>query len=504
MEPHHLKKQWFDQALRRAGIAPRSWRPHHGLAENRRVVKAVYTYYGELFLEHPHLLWAGMAAMIGPAFYAGFRDLGMVPDAMRRAVVAVCGRRSRRFASWAASDLGFYEITFLTMQKKIFEDLAWMHEAYLSGGIPQIDALYRDRIIDIATLRAWQEIDKGRHSKDEAAAARGNRALLFREQHNIIDRFYVRMQGFRKLEGQAFTYLLTLAGTPSIPGAHSYPKHYPLRITLRFRRIAICARTPLAGGNIAIFADRWKLIDADTLPRYFALVRDDIDKVRNELRTPLAKRIRRYRLLVRAPGFAWAALTRWGLNIKALRGYRYGDVHGGGTFARRAQPFRESIRINLEHLPTRESAGLAAYADSLTWMNRGREPIDVEVCLPDNKVYRARAAMTTILTTALGKDPDRLIVQLLPMVLADVGQLVDEYSAEWGFPSQAADTWRTSAYRRASGWQRDDADNETYTTHVFTPDSVNFVHIEFHVSHHIYEDEFVLAALFSWEVRDRQ
>src|SRR5712691_4194202 len=143
MEPHSLKKDWFDQALQRAGITHDHWRPHRGLDENRRVVEAVYTYYGQLFLEHPYLQWAGMAAMIGPAFYAGFKDLGFLPDAVRRTVAAVLGRGSRQLARCAAGDLGFYETTFLTMQKKIFEDQASMHEAYLTGGLPQVDALYR-------------------------------------------------------------------------------------------------------------------------------------------------------------------------------------------------------------------------------------------------------------------------------------------------------------------------------------------------------------------------
>ena len=70
--------------------------------------------------------------MIGPAFYAGFRDLGLLPDAVRTAVLALFGRGSRRLHPPAAGDLGFYETTFLTMQKKIFEDQATMHEAYLA------------------------------------------------------------------------------------------------------------------------------------------------------------------------------------------------------------------------------------------------------------------------------------------------------------------------------------------------------------------------------------
>ena len=163
--------------------------PGRRAEEDRRTVEAGYGYYGRLFLEHPCLQWAGLASMIGPAFYVGFRDLGMLPDAVRGAVVAVLGRASRRLAGRAAGDLGFYETTFLTMQKKIFEDQAGMHEAYLAGGVAQIEEFYRARIIDAATLEAWRQIDRGRRGAATAAVGDGNRMLLFREQHDIIDRF---------------------------------------------------------------------------------------------------------------------------------------------------------------------------------------------------------------------------------------------------------------------------------------------------------------------------
>src|SRR5205814_353128 len=74
-----------------AGIERGSWLPGRGVEENRRTVEAVYGYYGRLFLGHPYLEWAGLAGMIGPAFYAGFRDLGLLPDAVRGAVVGVLG-----------------------------------------------------------------------------------------------------------------------------------------------------------------------------------------------------------------------------------------------------------------------------------------------------------------------------------------------------------------------------------------------------------------------------
>jgi hypothetical protein len=107
VEARELHEAWFRRALDRAGIDRGSWRPGRGVEENRRTVEAVYGYYGRLFLDHPYLQWAGLAAMIGPAFYAGFLDLGVLPDAVRGAVIAVLGRASRRLAGRAAGDLGF-------------------------------------------------------------------------------------------------------------------------------------------------------------------------------------------------------------------------------------------------------------------------------------------------------------------------------------------------------------------------------------------------------------
>jgi hypothetical protein len=488
-----LKETWFYRALVRAGIEHESWRPGRGVEESRRVVEAVYGYYGELFLAHPYLLWAGMASMIGPAFYAGFRDLGLVPDAARMAVLAVFGRASRRLARSAAGDLGFYETTFLTMQKKIFEDQATMHEAYLAGGLPQVEEFYRARIIDLATLAAWQQIDTGRHGGDQAAVAEGNRTLLFREQHDIIDRFYVQMLGHDGLEGSAFTYLLTLAGAPSVPGAHSYPERYPLTFAARLPRGQISARTPLADGNIAVFANRWQLIDEDTLPKYLAFVRENPEQARALVTTPVQIRMARYRLLARVPALAAAAITGWRLDITAAAG----PLLRAAAAPARAAAATATV-IDLTRPPTRESARFAAGTSSRIWMNSRQEPVDVSVNLPGGRVYHARAAMAAMLSPASTRDPDRLTVQLPAAALDTTSRLLTQYAAAWGFPSNEVTAWHASAAPSAPAGPKDGTGPFTYSTRVFTGTDAGFVHVEFQVSHDLRERDFVITALFTW------
>jgi hypothetical protein len=492
VEPHELKEALLNRALERAGIERASWRPARGVDENRRTVEAVYDYYGRLFLEHPHLKWAGMASLIGPAFYAGFRDLGLLPDAWREAVHAVFGRASRSLARRAAGDLGFYETRFLRMQKKIFEDQAPMHEAYIAHGVPKIEELYRAWIIDAATLQAWRQIDAGHRNNDPALIDCGNRALLFREQFDIIDRFYVQMLRYHWPEGAVFTYLLTLAGMPSVPGAHSFPERFPLMFAARLPRAAISVRTPLADGNIAVFANRWKLIDDDTLPGYLAFVRDHADQARALVASPVSQRMVRYRLLARAGRLVAAALTHWEVDVSTAPA-------GAGALADRpTKPLlaaeTSGTTIDLTSQPTRESAGFAAGTDSRVWMNPNRRLFDVVVALPGGRVYRATAELVVMLSPIHAGDPDRLTVQLPSAGLDATERLIAQYAVEWGFPTDAVAGWRTGADRRASS-------DRDYSTHVFRPDDVGFVRLEVQVSHHVRDDDFVVAACFSWEGR---
>jgi hypothetical protein len=487
VEARELREAWFRRALDSAGIERGNWHPGRGVEENRRTVEAVYGYYGRLFTGHPYLQWAGLAAMIGPAFYAGFRDLGVLPDAVRGTVIAVLGRASRRLAGRAAGDLGFYETTFLAMQKKIFEDQAVMHEAYLAGGVAQIEEFYRARIIDAATLEAWRQIDTGRRDPAADAVADGNRTLLFREQHDIIDRYYARMLAYRWPLGRTFTYLLTLAGTPSVPRAQSFPQRYPLRVGARLPPVAISARTPLADGNIALFADRWKLIDADTLPAYLAFIRDHPEKARALVATPLSQRVTGYRLLARAGQLAAGALTRWDVDLRAAP---------PGPRTPSARPAQWSSRaaaavIDLASAPTRESAGFAAGTGSRVWVNPGRAPFDVTITLSGGRAYHARAEMAVMLGSTPAGDPSRLTIQLPPASLDATARLISDYAAQWGFPADAVTHWHASAAQRASG-------DLNYGTQVFTPPEIGPVHLEFQVSHHVRERDFVITALFSW------
>jgi hypothetical protein len=484
--PHQLKEHWLSQAAERAGIDRSRWDPERGAEENRGVVEAVYAYYGRLYLDNPQLKWAGLAGMIGPAFYAAFRDLGFFPNLARRSVHAVSRRASRRLLREVGGNLGYYERTFLEMQKKIFEDAATMHEAYLAGGIPEIELLFRARIIDVATLTAWKQIDAGHRGDETALVDWGNRTLLFREQHDIIDRFYVQMIKHRPPLGPVFTYFMTLGGAPSVPGADSYPRRYPLKVVARLPRFAITLRTPAADGNIAMFANRWRLIDDDTLPDFFAFIQHHPDEARAMIATPVSKRARPLRLIARAGYLARRAIIGWRVTFSS-KPPEPSPATRGGRLAARSEP--AGAVLGLVTPPTREAV---AGSDSRIWMDRRRRPFDVTVDLPGGRTFHAPAEKTAMLASARGGDPTRLTIQLPPGDAEATQQLIDEYAVAWGFPSDDVAGWRRGVQRRQASGDRD------YSTHVFTPDDIGYVHLEFQVAHHVREQEFVVSALFSW------
>jgi hypothetical protein len=250
----------------------------------------------------------------------------------------------------------------------------------------------------------------------------------------------------RQPAGSVFTYLMTLTGAPSVPGGKGYPERYPLTLGLGQLRV----RTPLADGNIAIFANRWQLIEDDTLPAYVAFLRDNAAEARELMGTPVARRALPFRLLARAGLILRAAVTRWGIvevrTVKPLAAARTGAT----------------------------TIDLAAPPGQRVWMNPGRRPFDLRVRLPDGRELGARPEFAVLLG-------DRLTVQLPGADLADAAAAL----AEWGVAHAEIADWRRGAERRP-------ATDRDHSTHVFpTADGV-----ELEVSHHVREHAFTLAAHF--------
>jgi hypothetical protein len=450
---------------------------------NRRTIEAVYAYYGRLYLSHARLEWAGMANLIGPSFFAGFEDVGFLPDQTRRLLRSV-GRAAGSGKRWllrqgavegpVVADLGFFETTFLTMQRKIFEDQALMHEAYLGGGLDAIRALRGARIIDEATARAWEQIDTG----EPDAVRAGNRTLLFREQYEIIERFYIEMTGHRPPSGLLFTYALTVAGSPAIPGALTYPAVFPYTLAAALpRHTRVALRTPLPAGNLAVFADRWRLIERNTLPAYQHLITAESAELRELIERPIAERTRRFRLARRTGAVAWTLLTHWRLAIEPVIA---APVAAGNE-----------VEIDLTAPPSRDAVGMTEGSSDRIWAQPHRQLFQLVVTLPNGRAFRSEATLAVLLSPNPDANPTRLIVKLPATDLEGARATLDQLVPSWGLDKDELALWadRAAAATTAS---------HAYSTRVFRATPTDFITLEVEVEHHLEPDAYVLDALFSW------
>lgn len=354
-----LRDFWLARGFLRAGIDPSTWNPADGAVANRANIEAVYTYYGELFLQNPQFQWAGMANMIGPSFAAGFFDLELLGTLADHAGgppglppllfpgIGPWGEGTPLDALGDLSDaeLAFYETTFLQMQKDIFIDAAVMHEAYLDGGLSAIRELQAAGILDRQAVQAWEDIASG----EPGRVAAGNTALLLREQSQTIRQSYDDMYS-RFPSGPAVTYGMTLVGAPSIPGARGFPDVFPLeveaastpdfigiepprigipggpgfdlpgpRIGVEIPHAQVVVTTPLPDGNVANFDDRWALIERDTLPAYQQLLAEDPALAREIIATPVGERIEDQRLIHHIDDIAHHLATDWDVRVEGDR-----------------------------------------------------------------------------------------------------------------------------------------------------------------------------------------
>jgi uncharacterized protein YukE len=313
-------EQWREIAYWRAGIDPDEWRPEDGLLENDAIVQAVYRYYGDLYLDHPELQWAGMANIVGPMFYAGWQDiyamrqltdpgermeylsrwagLPTLPDEVYEAADAVAhlpgGFLNPAYLAehLTAEELEWYEDRFLMMQREIFDDLAWQHEAFVLGGAPLMREIAARNPSELLPrdVDAWEDIGSG----DAERIQQGNADLLLREQERVIQDDYDAMRDHHGPVGDVFTYGFSTMAENPMPGGQAYRDYDPIELSVDLAPsipvgplgpfgphvdvdvadVEVHQTLPLPAGNLSNFDDRWGWIENDMLPRYQELLQD--------------------------------------------------------------------------------------------------------------------------------------------------------------------------------------------------------------------------------------
>lgn len=146
-----------------------------------------------------------------------------------------------------AQNLAFeIERQLVSMNRQIFMDLAWQHEAYLSGGIKEINEARQRGELSIRNWNAWQLIDKGITDGNRDLVSQGNKLLLKREQQIIL------AEGYRALAALNMGKIMGAMATSPIPFGDSF-------------------NTVVPGGSLCDFDDRWRWISQELFPRWASM-----------------------------------------------------------------------------------------------------------------------------------------------------------------------------------------------------------------------------------------
>jgi hypothetical protein len=165
------------KALATAGINPSDWIPRAGFRRNEPTFSKVYGYYESLHLADNRLKWAAMAKLAGGEVYRGYRE--KILPALRFGEFLRSSRGDKYTVLDLAGDAyglysGTLDIRLLEMQKAIFMDLAWQHQAFREGGIAAIAAAHGRKELSDELFYAWLDIDSG----VEGRVNSGNAKLL--------------------------------------------------------------------------------------------------------------------------------------------------------------------------------------------------------------------------------------------------------------------------------------------------------------------------------------
>jgi hypothetical protein len=210
-----------------------------------------------LFNRNENLLWAGMAKLAGGEVLSGLLMAQRYLDTAAAMNATGADPAVTAFPDIAAGYARVLQFRLLEGQKAIFWDLGWQHQAFVEAGLAELEAAAAGT--DVA-IGAWRDIASG----DAARVRQGNRALLRREQEVVVAPLYAAIRAiwdFDQIPAQ-----MSGAARSPVPGGKPF-------------------RDVVPGGDITVFADRWRWLVTDMLPAYEGLT---AERRRQLVNTPLA------------------------------------------------------------------------------------------------------------------------------------------------------------------------------------------------------------------------
>lgn len=232
------KEAWQQLMLAKAGITSADIDRYHDFSpQNQATMQKVYGYYTDVFVANPELLWAGMAKLAGNSVWNGL-EMG---DSFKPLSQLAPGGGPNKLIDTMQQEL-------VKMNLEIIMDLGWVHEAYVTGGMDEIERLRSGKLLDRGVYSAFKDIHGGKLEGDQDRINKGNASLLKREQRVILERGYLELA---RLQDKGLDQGMAKNSISPIPGGKDFLDVVP-------------------GGDLTNFDDRWRWIETDMLPKWLA------------------------------------------------------------------------------------------------------------------------------------------------------------------------------------------------------------------------------------------
>jgi len=287
---------WRCKTYEEAGIY--DWDLSKDLEFNKHTAVNVYTYYGKLYEQSEgKFYWAALGRIVGKDFFGAFRDLHIVrrdiendrlnindihkifetilKGANLPATVQVTINKLLDFLleenpQNIAKELRFIEDKLLSMQKEIFDDIAWQHRAYIEGGISLVDnILANDSEIQreltneqIKRLRdAWQDFNNNR-------LVEGVIKMAHHEQRIIIQDDWTEIWDRSKLNKVIVTIMSLVSPSPVENGKSFFDEKINGEFNFFESSFPYIATWDIdLTANLANEKDRWEWTVNDMIPK---------------------------------------------------------------------------------------------------------------------------------------------------------------------------------------------------------------------------------------------
>ena len=237
----------------------------------------ISTQYAWIYTRLPACLkWAGMAAIASHHVRLALFPLRL--DSDRTGYVDI-PRSLGRHKALLIRDVN----TIRETNNAIFDDILWVHLAYLSAddGVERLRALLGDQPHYAAVLSGFESIDRGRRVLDDASSSvearlaaeqliwEGNVQLLEHEQRALVQPHFDTLScAFARLVSMGSTTTFDVRGVRS--ELAYFTSFYLSSIATRAPRVLRAARWP----RITNYDDRWSWIVRSVVPKFRRLDAD--------------------------------------------------------------------------------------------------------------------------------------------------------------------------------------------------------------------------------------